>query len=168
MIGVDIQVKFENEALPLTSKAIRKALKTAIVIEGKAVERAYDYLQGHFSSDNRAPIKRKSGSGRSPVTGGPGSIYSAVGTNKERCVLVWLEAGTEVRYRTMSNDWTSMTYPDGGMRFGSSKGRAMGFGYHKGIKARNFRDDMISRLYPRFLVRADRMFQTMLKGARWI
>ena len=169
MISVDIKMEVSDYAGPLDGKIIRKEFKEIVIAEGKRVQESYRFLQSFFKPSHRVHIRRKSGSGRSPADGQPGSIYSAVGSDKiYGSVLIWLEDGTDVRYRNMSADWRSMTKPGGGMSFGTSRGRPMGFGYNRGIAARNFRDDMISRMYPRFVAIADRKFTAMLKRARWI
>lgn len=96
-----------------------------------------------------------------------GSIYTAVGIDTFKTPLVWLEAGTQVRYRTMSSDWQSKTSPAGGTSIGPGKGMAMGWGLHAGIAPRYFRDDIISRRYPHFVSRASSKFAAFFAKRNW-
>lgn len=165
---IDIKVEYKNYAKPLDAKGIRKVFKDLVVDEGKEVKALYTHLMANFSPKNRSRILRKYGSGSSPVGGQKGSVYVAVGTNRTDGPLVWLEDGTKVRYRTMSFDWKSKTSPGGGINVGIGRGRPLGFGVHAGIAARNFRDDIVQRRYPRFISKAEVAFFSMFKGARWI
>ena len=168
MIGIRIGLKLDNYTnYFLTGKMIRKELMELVREEGKEVKALYTGLMSNFTPKNRSPISRKSGSGRSPVSGTPGSIYAAVGTNRMDGPLVWLEDGTKIRYRTMSQNWQSKTSPGGGISVRGGKGRALGFGIHAVIEARNFRDDIIDRRYPRFVISGQIVFDGMFRKAGW-
>lgn len=151
----------------LDGKMIRTELMQLVREEGKEVHALYTSLMANFTPKNRSKMLRKSGSGRSPVSGIPGSVYAAVGTNRLDGPLVWLEDGTKVRYRTMSQNWQSLTSPGGGLSTGTRKGRALGFGVHAGIQARNFRDDIIDRRYPRFVAQGHIVFNNIFRKAGW-
>lgn len=171
MIRVDMKAEYSDFAAPMTNKMIRAMFKEVVTEEGKEVVSMYRSLQSNFTPKNRSKIRRKTGSGRSPVTGHTGTIYSAVGTDRLDGPLVWLGAGTKVRYRTMSSDWRSRSKPGGGIAFsGSRRGMALGFNMSSkvGIEARNFRDDIIEKRYPRFAAKADVAFTSLFSKARWI
>ena len=168
MIQVKMSAQYGDYTLRLNSKIIRKVFRGTVIRESKEIAKLYKGLQSHFSSKNRVRIRRKTGSGRSPADGKPGTIYSAVGSDKTRgSVLVWLEEGTSIRYRRMSLDWRSKTSPGGGITMRSGKGKALGFGVFKGIEPRNFRDDIVQGRYPIFIDNAQDDFDDMLKSARW-
>ena len=159
---------YGNYTRRLNSKIIRKIFRGTVMKEGREITKLYRALQSSFSTKNRVKIRRKTGSGRSPVDGRPGTIYSAVGSDKTRgSVLVWLEDGTDIRYRRMSTDWISKTSPRGGITMRPGRGRALGFGVFKGIEPRNFRDDIVQGRYPIFIDNAQDDFDDMFKSARW-
>jgi hypothetical protein len=168
MIGIRIGLQLGDYTnYFLEGKMIRKELLELVREEAKEVRALYVSLMSNFTPKNRSPLRRKSGSGRSPVSGVPGSIYAAVGTNRLDGPLVWLEDGTKIRYRTMSQNWQSKTSPGGGISVRGGKGRALGFGIHAGIQARKFRDDIIDRRYPKFVTAGQIVFDNIFRKAGW-
>jgi len=166
-IRVKYDYKERDYAKHLDAKHIRKALKVAVVIEGKIIQGEYKKIQAQFKNkDNVVTVRRRTGSGTSP-DGKAGTIYSTVGLDTQYCVLVFLEDGTRIRYRNVSFDWKSRTKP-GSLQFGQGKGRATGFGYNPGLKARNFRDAIIDKRYPEFIRISADVFNDMFRYANWV
>lgn len=166
---ISITVKYDDYMKPLDSKIIRKVAKDLVVEEGKEVKGLYDGLMSNFTSKNRSRMLRKFGSGRSPIDGQKGSVYVAVGTNRMDGPLVWLEDGTDIRYRRLSGNWISKTRPGGGLSVRGGRGMALGFDMagFPGIKPRYFRDDIIKKRYPTFIVNSSKAFDSMFKSAGW-
>ena len=141
--------------------------KKTVTEEARQVRRWYTFIQSWFSVKKRTKMRTKT----SAVSGNVNTIYSAVGTDVTHgSVLIWLEEGTKVRYRSMSFDWISKSKPGGGLGLGYGKGMATGWNFinPSGIEPRNFRDDIVKKRYPRFVESANKNFYNMLKAARWI
>ena len=167
MLRVKYDYKERDYAKHLDAKTIRKALKTAVTIEGKIVQSEYKKIQAQYKNkENIVQVRRRIGSGTSP-DGKTGTIYSTVGLDKQYCVLVFLEDGTKVRYRNVSHNWKSRTKP-GSLQFGTGRGFATDFGYNPGIKARNFRDAIIDKRYPEFTRIAIDAFNDIFRYANWV
>ena len=159
-LRADFRVEFKGETIPLNAKTVRTVFKKIVMDEAKEIQGLYKHVQSHFSSKNRVKIRRSIGTES-------GNIYSAVGTDQERgSVLIWLEDGTDIRYRNMSFNWISKTR--GGLSFGAGRGSVAGFGINPGIKPRYFRDAIVEKRLPVFHAKADREFSTMVKKAGWL
>lgn len=165
-LKVKYDYKERDYAKHLDAKTIRKALKVVVSIEGKQVKAQYDKIQSHFTKKNRVAVFRSVGSGTSP-DGVAGTVYSTVGLKKQYCVLVFLEDGTDNRFRNVSFDWQSRSKP-GSLTFGKGRGRATGFGYNPGIVARNFRDSIIDIRFPEFTRLANEIFFDLFKSTNWV
>lgn len=95
----------------------------------KAIEEGVHDILLEFEKDYKKPT---AGFNPPPTfTVGKGSITT---TDKK---FLWLEFGTRVRRRTMSRNWISKTTP-GSLRSRAGRGKPEGYGFHTGIKARDW------------------------------
>lgn len=166
-LEMKMRLETDNFTLPLKDSDIRKMFKKTVMEESRQVRRWYKYIQSWFSPRKRTKMRTKTGAASGKVD----TIYSSVGTDVTHgSVLIWLEDGTKVRYRSMSKNWVSKSKPGGGLNFGSGRGYAAGWNFinPSRIKPRNFRDDIIDKRYPRFVEDANKRFVNMLKVAKWI
>ena len=143
----------------LGAKYIRKTFKHIVMEEANEVKSWYVFIQAQFSPKSRTRIYKR-------MTNKI-AIYSAVGTEKAS-PLLWLGAGTNVRYKRMQFGFVGKTSPGSGLSFRQGAGGASGWGLSPGIKPRNFRDAIIKKRLPEFYANAERGFDVMLKGAGWI
>lgn len=166
-LRITFSVNIVGDLMP-TLADIYKYYRPAVRDTAKDIRNTYNKeILSHFTRPNRAKIITRSGQGRSPIDGRPGTIWSAVGTDNERTPLVWLEGGTKVRWRHVSRDWRSKTYKNSGLRFRVGRGRATGWGRNPGIEARNFRNAIVKKHEPTFVDRVnagtDRLWRERLR-----
>lgn len=162
MAKVKWKAKTMNRPRKLTKAMMVKYFKPVVMKSRDDAYKNYRFITDRWTRKSRPKYERKTGTG---VLGSEGwSVYSSVGIGDNRTPLFWLDGGTRVRYRTMSRDWKSKTWPYMGIRTQNiGRGRAAGWGYHPGIEPRNFRESNIINIRPDFLIGTRRAFHQMCK-----
>jgi hypothetical protein len=157
--------KSTNRGKKPTKSMLIKHFRPVVKQTRDEAYRHYTKIVGKWSSKNRPKFKRVTRNASLP--GGGYSIYSSVGINERSTPLYWLDQGTQIRYRMMSHDWQSKTYPYIGVKSQrSGKGYASGWGIAPGIEPRGFQRGIIIDIYPDFHINARRAFRNMVKELR--
>ena len=123
----------------------------------KKFVRDYKKVSGKFKNE-KVNYKTVVTRGR-PPTGGSARMYGVAWTSSD--VMYWLDLGTTVRYATMSSDFRSKTFPRGGIKTRSGRGRLAYVDRSQprdGIEAREFTQDIVDRQAEEFFLEMEALF----------
>lgn len=165
MAKIKWSAKSTNRGARLTKRLMIKHFKPVVMKTRNNAYGHYKNIVSGWSASSKPKFKRVTRTGVLPGNGW--SVYSSVGIEDNKTPLFWLDQGTRVRYRIMSADWQSKTYPYIGIKSQRhGKGVASGWGTAPGIEPREFRRGIIIDIYPDFHIAARKAYRELLKELR--